>query len=113
MASAAGLMSVCRTMSGAIATSLVNTGWENKAAYYHAELAGMVDSLGDASRTLMQGGMSLEQARVSIEQTVQAQSIMLSTNHIFMLAAISFALAASAVWFAPKPTRVADTSSAH
>jgi len=37
----------------------------------------------------------------------------LSTNHIFMLAAFSFLLAATAVWFAPKPTRVADTSAAH
>jgi len=57
--------------------------------------------------------MSTDQARLSIEQTVQSQSIMLSTNHIFMLAAGSFLLAAIAVWFAPKPTRVADTSAAH
>jgi DHA2 family multidrug resistance protein len=44
---------------------------------------------------------------------LQSQSIMLSTNHIFMMAAISFGLAAAAVWFAPKPTRVADTTAAH
>jgi len=113
MASAAGLMSFCRTMSGAIATSLVNTGWENKAIHYHAELAGLLDPYGDVSNTLTQAGMSIEQARVSMEQTLQAQSIMLSTNHIFMMAAISFGLAAVAVWFAPKPTRVADTSNAH
>ena len=112
-ASAAGLMSFCRTMSGAIATSLVNTSWENKASYYHAELAGMIDPYGEVSNTLTQAGMSLDQARVSMEQTLQSQSIMLSTNHIFLKAAISFALAATAVWFAPKPTRVADTSAAH
>ena len=112
-ASAAGLMSFCRTMSGAIATSLVNTSWENKASYYHAELAGMIDPYGEVSNTLTQAGMSLDQARVSMEQTLQSQSIMLSTHHIFLKAAISFALAATAVWFAPKPTRVADTSAAH
>ncbi|MBB3213556.1 DHA2 family multidrug resistance protein [Herbaspirillum sp. Sphag1AN] len=112
-ASAAGLMSFCRTMSGAIATSLVNTSWENKASYYHAELAGMVDSNGEISNVLAQAGMTLDQARVSMEQTLQSQSIMLSTNHIFLMAAISFGLAATAVWFAPKPTRVADTSAAH
>ena len=112
-ASAAGLMSFCRTMSGAIATSFVNTSWENKASYYHAELAGMIDPYGEVSNTLTQAGMSLDQARVSMEQTLQSQSIMLSTNHIFLKAAISFALAATAVWFAPKPTRVADTSAAH
>src|SRR5450830_1876972 len=113
MASAAGLMSFCRTMSGAIATSLVNTSWENKSIYYHAELSGLVDQFGDAVNSLTQAGMSLDQARASIEQTLQSQSIMLSTNHIFMMAAISFGLAAAAVWFAPKPTRVADTSAAH
>lgn len=112
-ASAAGLMSFCRTMSGAIATSLVNTSWENKASYYHAELAGMVDPNGDISNVLAQAGMTLDQARVSMEQTLQSQSIMLSTNHIFLIAAISFGLAATAVWFAPKPTCVADTSAAH
>lgn len=113
MASAAGLMSFCRTMAGAIATSLVNTGWENQAIHYHAELSGLVDRMGDATNALLQSGMSIDQARLSIEQTVQSQSIMLSTNHIFMLAAGSFLLAAIAVWFAPKPTRVADTSAAH
>jgi len=112
-ASAAGLMSFCRTMSGAIATSLVNTSWENKAIYYHAELSGLVDQAGNASNTLVQSGLNAEQARLSIEQTVQSQSIMLSTNHIFMMAALSFLLAATAVWFAPKPKRIADTSAAH
>jgi DHA2 family multidrug resistance protein len=112
-ASAAGLMSFCRTMSGAIATSLVNTSWENKAIYYHAELSGLVDQAGNAGNILMQSGLSAEQARLSIEQTVQSQSIMLSTNHIFMMAALSFLLAATAVWFAPKPKRIADTSAAH
>lgn len=111
--SAAGLMSFCRTMSGAIATSLVSTGWENRAIYYHAELAGLVDKFGDAANALMQAGMSADQAMVSIEQTLQSQSIMLSTNYIFLLAALSFLLAAIAVWFAPKPSRIADTSAAH
>ncbi|AMP05482.1 H+ antiporter-2 family protein [Collimonas pratensis] len=112
-ASAAGLMSFCRTMSGAIATSLVNTGWENNATRYHAELAGLVDQAGDAVNNLMQSGMSIDQARASIEQTLQSQSIMLSTNHMFVMAALSFLLGAIAVWFAPKPKRIADTSAAH
>ncbi|MFX5710064.1 MFS transporter, partial [Acinetobacter baumannii] len=47
-ASAAGLMSFCRTMAGAIATSIVNTSWENDATYFHAELSGLVDRSGDA-----------------------------------------------------------------
>lgn len=113
MASAAGLMSFCRTMSGAIATSIVNTSWENDTTYFHAELAGLTDRMGDAINTMTASGMTLEQATGSLAQTVQNQAVMLATNHIFMMAAISFSLAAAAVWFAPKPTRVADTSSAH
>ncbi len=113
MASAAGLMSFCRTMSGAIATSLVNTGWENSASRYQADLVGLVDRGGEAMHSLMQSGMSLEAARASLAQMVQSQSIMLSTNHMFAIAAVSFLLGAIAVWFVPKPTRVADISAAH
>ncbi|MCA1323087.1 DHA2 family efflux MFS transporter permease subunit [Herbaspirillum sp. alder98] len=112
-ASAAGLMSFCRTMAGAIATSIVNTSWENDSTYFHAELSGLADRMGDAVGSMTQSGMSVDQATASLAQTVQNQAVMLATNHIFMMAAISFSLAAMAVWFAPKPTRVADTSSAH
>nr|WP_198983590.1 DHA2 family efflux MFS transporter permease subunit [Herbaspirillum sp. ASV7] len=112
-ASAAGLMSFCRTMSGAIATSIVNTSWENDTTYFRAELAGLVDRGGDAVNAMAATGLTPDQATGSLVQTVQNQAVMLATNHIFMMAAVSFSLAAMAVWLAPKPTRVADTSSAH
>ena len=112
-ASAAGLMSFCRSLSGAFATSLVNTSWEDKTAYNHAELAGLVDKTGEFSRILTTSGQTLEQARVSIEQMVQGQAVMLATNQIFLIAGGAFTLAACAIWLAPKPTRKADTSAAH
>ncbi len=51
-ASAAGLMNFLRTLSGAFATSLVNTAWEGRTTTNHAELAGLADAakLGDAGR---------------------------------------------------------------
>ncbi|AVG14812.1 MULTISPECIES: DHA2 family efflux MFS transporter permease subunit [Chromobacteriaceae] len=113
VASAAGLMSFMRTLSGAFATSLVTTAWDDKANYNHAELVGMVDSGGDALRALTGGGLSDSAAWGTIEQTLQAQSIMLSTNQIFWLAGLSFVVAACAIWLAPRPSRVADTSQAH
>jgi MFS transporter, DHA2 family, multidrug resistance protein len=113
MASAAGLMSFCRTMSGAIATSVVTTGWENGSSRYQADLAGLVDRNGDAVAGMVQSGMSSEAAHGVLMQTVQAQSVMLSTNHIFAFSAAAFLLAAIAVWFVPKQTRVVDTSTAH
>src|SRR4030095_10694699 len=51
-ASAAGLMNFLRTLSGAVATSLVTTSWESKTQVMHSELAGMVDRTGEGAHRL-------------------------------------------------------------
>ena len=112
-ASAAGLMSFCRTFGGAIATSLVNTGWEDYTKYDRAELSGLVDQSGYFSATLTHSGWSASQAQAQISDIVQSQAVMLATNQLFTIAGVCFIFAALAVWLAPKPTRVADTSHAH
>jgi DHA2 family multidrug resistance protein len=103
MASAAGLMSFMRTLSGAFATSLVTTAWEDKASYNHADLVGSIDPGGDTLRTLQGSGMSLDAASNQLNQLLQSQSIMLSTNQIFWLTGLSFVVAACAIWLAPAP----------
>jgi DHA2 family multidrug resistance protein len=113
MASAAGLMSFMRTLSGAFATSVVTTAWEDKASYNHADLVGNIDTAGDTLRSLQNSGMSLDAASTQLNQLLQSQSIMLSTNQIFWLTGLSFIVAACAIWLAPRPSRVADTSQAH
>ncbi|MEQ6289391.1 DHA2 family efflux MFS transporter permease subunit [Vogesella sp. GCM10023246] len=112
MASAAGLMSFMRTLSGAFATSMVTTAWDDKASYYHAELAGLVDSSGQTLAQLSQSA-GLEAGRQQLNQLLQSQSIMLSTNELFLLSGLSFVAAACVIWLAPKPSRVADTSQVH
>lgn len=112
-ASAAGLMNFCRTVAGAFATSLVQTAWENRSSHNHEELAGLVDRGGDTMQALTASGLSPDQARGMIEQLVQGQAVMLATNQVFLWAGLAFILAATAIWFAPKPTRVADTTGAH
>ncbi|HEY8608369.1 MAG TPA: DHA2 family efflux MFS transporter permease subunit [Noviherbaspirillum sp.] len=112
-ASAAGLMNFVRTVSGAFATSLVTTVWGNQITRNHAELAGLTDASGDTMRMMTESGMAMDQARAMLDQLVQAQSVMLATNQVFLWAGLAFILAATAIWFAPKPTRVADTSAAH
>ena len=112
-ASAAGLMSFCRTFSGAIATALVNTTWESDIKSSHAELAGLTDTSLSYLHRLTGSGMSLAQARGTIDNLVQTQAVMLATAQLFQIAGVTFVLAALAVWLAPKPTRVADTSQAH
>lgn len=112
-ASAAGLMNFMRTLSGAFATSLVNTSWEDRATLNRAELVASIDRSGEIGNRLSQSGFDTETARAMIDQMVQTQSIMLSTNQVFWFAGLSFIAAALVIWFARRPTRVADTSAAH
>ncbi|MDZ5649260.1 DHA2 family efflux MFS transporter permease subunit [Nitrospirillum sp. BR 11828] len=102
-ASAAGLMNFLRTLSGAFATSLVNTLWEDGATRNRAEL---VDLLRPG---LIGDGLSIQQ----LDNLVQGQGVMLATNQIFLGVAVAFALSALVIWLAPKPTRVADTTGVH
>ena len=113
-ASAAGLMSFLRTLSGAFATSIVTTSWENDASMYKDELSGKIEMPPELMQSFAANGEAGQaQAVAMVDQMVQSQSVMLATNHIFLISACTFVFAALAIWFAPKPTRVADTSAAH
>ncbi|WP_018606654.1 DHA2 family efflux MFS transporter permease subunit [Uliginosibacterium gangwonense] len=112
MASAAGLMNFLRTLSGAIATSMVNTAWENSATVNHAELVGLTDSDGRLSSILSNMGMSSDAVKQSINQLLNSQSIMLATNDILTIVGLAFVVAATAIWLAPKPTRKVDATAA-
>lgn len=113
VASAAGLMNFVRTLSGALATSLVTTSWENQATYMHAELAGLVDSNGDAVRAMANAGASMDAIRSTLDSLTWTQSVMLATNEIMLITAVVFCFAASLIWLAPRPTRAVDMSHAH
>lgn len=111
-ASAAGLMSFLRTLSGAVATSIVTTGWEDRSSVMHAELAGVVDATGETARTLGASGLGPDAVRESLDRLLQGQSVMLATNEMMGLVAASFGLAALVIWLAPKPTRAFDMAQA-
>lgn len=104
-ASAAGLMTFLRTLSGAFATSLVNTSWEDKINYNHAELAGLVDRGGEYLRQLTDSGLSTETARGMINNVVTNQSAMLATNQVMMVVSICLILSAFSIWLAPREGR--------
>lgn len=114
IASAAGLMSFLRTLSGAFATSIVTTAWDNKANVFRNEIVGkamapeqIAINLGDTSSA----GQNM--ALYILEQNIQSQAIMLATNQIFLIVACTFVFAALTIWLAPKSMRHADTSNAH
>ncbi|AJQ94165.1 DHA2 family efflux MFS transporter permease subunit [Gynuella sunshinyii] len=113
MNSAAGLMNFIRTLSGAVATSLVNTQWESQSTYVHAELAGLTDRTGAATDLMIQSGISKEQTIGIIDRLLHQESVMIATNHIFISISAIFMIAAFIIWFTPKPALKADISSVH
>lgn len=104
-ASAAGLYNFMRTLSGAFATSMVTTVWEDDASANHAQMVGDLDRYGDVTRTLTANGFTPEQASVQLDHILQGQAIILANNHIFQVLVVLLVIAATSIWLAPKPRR--------
>ncbi|HUQ11807.1 MAG TPA: DHA2 family efflux MFS transporter permease subunit [Steroidobacteraceae bacterium] len=113
VAGAAGLMNFLRTLSGAVATSVVTTSWESKTQMMHSELSGLVDRMGEVAHTLAASGMNTEQTRQALDSLVQSQSVMLATNEIMACVSLAFFLSALLIWAAPKPGRAVQLGAAH
>jgi len=109
-ASAAGLMSFLRTLFGAFATSLVTTTWENKATEFRNDLT--ANSMSPTEFGNLISNQS-ETATYNLDYLIQSQAIMLSTNHIMMVASLTFIFAASVIWLSPKPSRKVEMSGGH
>jgi len=100
IATAAGLMSFLRTLSGAFSTSVVTTAWGNQITTDRTDLINIMQPHPEISLT-------------DLDQMVQAQSVMLATNHIFFIASTIFILGGLVVWLAPKPQQAASLSASH
>ena len=112
-ASAAGLLNFIRTMAGAVATSLVNTIWEQNATRNQADLAGALNDP-EATLSLMQAtGLTYDQSLQSLTNQVQSQAVMMGTNQLMTLCAVGFVIAAFTIWCAPRPRAGVDISAAH
>ena len=110
-AAAAGLMNFVRTISGAFATSLVTTAWQDRSYIAHAELANVVDPTGQIS-TLLHSGAGFSQAgREVLNMMVTGQSLLLATNGLMLTIGGVFMVAAFAIVLAPKPKRSVDPAS--
>ena len=116
-ASAAGLMSFMRTLSGAIAASVVTTVWEDKTNVFRTDLVARSISPEQVS-VLLGDGSAYGQgiAAQVLEQMTQSQAVMLATNQIFLIVAFTFSFAALAICFAPKPdksSKLDDSTPSH
>lgn len=102
-ASAAGLMAFLRTLAGAVATSLVTTGWDDKIKRNYAELAGSVDANGELARNMAAAGNDQLHIALNYSQNLMPQAVMLATNQTFFILSLVTFVAACAVFFVPKP----------
>ena len=102
-AGASGLLNFARTLTGAMAASVVTTAWENGATASRAQM------VGELHPEALPAGVGAPM----LDQLVQSQAVVLSTNQIFLVVGLLFAVAAAVVWLAPKPGRAADLSGAH
>ena len=119
-ASAAGLMNFVRTMSGAVATSLVTTSWQNRSIIAHAKLADIVDPTGQVAQmvdpagrgaSLLPPGISGQMVREMFNNLVTSQSLMLATNGLMMVIGAIFIIASVSIVLAPKAARTVDAAS--
>jgi DHA2 family multidrug resistance protein len=111
-ASAAGLMNFVRTISGAFATSLVTTFWQDKSYVAHDQLANIVDPAQIASAMIaMAPAIPGQMGREALNMAVTGQSLMLATNDLMIVIAIVFFISAFAIALAPKAARTVDAAS--
>jgi DHA2 family multidrug resistance protein len=107
-ASGAGLQNFVRTLSGAVATSIVTTAWDDRSAAVHADLVGSIDRMGETAHALASAGLGPDAVGVALDRLLGSQSVMLATNQIMGLVAAAFAIAAFVIWIAPRPARALD-----
>jgi DHA2 family multidrug resistance protein len=112
-ANAAGMSNFMRTLAGAFATSLVQTGWSNAMRENQTELAGAMHNDHAALDALTSVGVPPDLATAGLTSLVEHQSVMLATLNMFAVIAVCFFFAATIIWLAPKPKGPIDTSGAH
>jgi MFS transporter, DHA2 family, multidrug resistance protein len=113
VASAAGVMNFLRTMSGAVATAIGVTMWENGAQGTRDTLTGVLNGSGTTMEKLQSHGLTVEQSRQFVSQLVDSQAIAVTTVNLFELFAAIFVAAAAIIWLAPKPAHAVDLGAGH
>jgi DHA2 family multidrug resistance protein len=113
VASAAGLMNFLRTMSGAVATAIGVTMWENGSQTARDTLTGTLNGTQATMSALQAHGFGVEQSRAFVSQLVDSQASAITTVNLFELFAVILFGAAAIIWLAPKPAHAVDPSASH
>jgi DHA2 family multidrug resistance protein len=102
-AAASGLINFLRTIAGAIATAVTISAWSTEAVTARSHLVDRLNASHDLMARLQDQGLGVNQALHSLDGLVESQSIMLATNHVFLLLGAVVALTAVGVWLMPRP----------
>jgi DHA2 family multidrug resistance protein len=102
-AAASGLINFLRTIAGAIATAVTVSAWSTDAASSRSDLVGRLNVSRDLMTRLEDRGLGVNQALHSLDGLVESQSIMLATNHMFLLLGAVVGITALGVWLMPRP----------
>jgi len=112
-ANAAGLSNFMRTLAGAFATSLIQSGWSNATRSNQTELAGAMTNGRHLLDVSDAAGLPHDASVNLLSMVVEGQSVMLATLNMFGVIAICLGVAATLIWLVPKPKGPIDTSGAH
>lgn len=114
--SAAGLSNFARIFAGAVGTSLVSTGWNDRTIFHHERLIEQTSinnptftgAIAALQTTL---NASADKARAFFEYSLNAQAAMLGLNDIFWLSAVIFILIIPLIWLT-RPVKGAGAGAA-
>ena len=108
--SAAGLLNFTRTTGAAFAVSIMTTAWEDSATAHRTDLVGV---LNNAGAVINPSGGTVGLGVHRLDGLVQAQSVMLATDQIFMVCAGILAAVACLMVLVPKPEAGAPSAASH
>ncbi|WP_303812304.1 DHA2 family efflux MFS transporter permease subunit [Sandarakinorhabdus limnophila] len=100
--SAAGIQNFCRVLCGAIGTAIATSQWDTDSRQVRAAMADGMNGVDAAMAKLQGAGLSMEQARASIDRLLEVQAATLANLHIYASTALLFFFAAALVWLIPK-----------
>ncbi|MFZ5748753.1 MAG: DHA2 family efflux MFS transporter permease subunit [Pseudomonadota bacterium] len=112
-ANAAGLSNFMRTLAGAFATSLVQSGWSNAVRTNQTELVGAMSHGNQLLDAAGAAGVPADVGTQLLDLIVEGQSVMLATLNMFGVIALCLGASAAIIWLVPKPKGPIDTSGAH
>jgi len=113
---AAGLSNFVRVFAGAVGTSLLSTGWNDRAALHHAQLVEQ-SSVNNPNFVNAIAGLqsafagSASSATAFFEKSLDAQAWMLGLNDMFWLSSVIFISIIPLIWIT-KPGKGAGGSAA-